>query len=694
MATEKLFIEKELSWLAFNERVLQEAADKTVPIIERVRFLGIFSNNLDEFFQVRVANTRRRLMLEDTQPDNDTSASHLLIKIQQKVLKQTEQFDHIALDIIKGLARRNIFLVNENQISDEQGKWLKRHFRDRIMRHISPIIVDRYLDLASVLKDDTTYLVVSLRSTEKIQYAFIEVPSKRVSRFIEMPREVGKKRKNIILLDNIIRYCLDEVFAGFFEYETAEAFSMKMTRDAAYDLDENVELSLLEKMSGGLKQRLTGQPVRFVYDRDMPEAMVEVIKFKLGITKMDATIPGGRYHSFRDFISFPNVGRKYLENPKLPALSCTNFHEDETVFDSISRGDILLYYPYHKFRHFTEFVRQAAYDPQVRAIKINIYRVAKNSRIIQSLISAAENGKEVMVVVELQARFDEEANIEWARQLTEAGVKVDVGPTGLKCHSKLCLISRMEQGELVRYAHIGTGNFHEKTAKIYTDFSLFTKHPHITQEAESVFDFIINTHKRHTFEHLIVSPNDARSRIDALIDAEIEAAERGKRAEILLKVNNLVDKGLIERLYQASSAGVSIRMIIRGMCALVPDIPHVSENIHIISIVDRFLEHPRVAIFHAGGDNYTFISSADWMTRNIDHRVEVGCPIYQPKLKKMIREILELQWADTTKARIIDKEQRNQYKARGNKRKIRSQMAIYDYLKQREEKYARSASES
>ena len=689
MENEKLFIDKELSWLSFNERVLQEAADPSVPIIERMRFLGIFSNNLDEFFRVRVANTRRRLVLEGSKSESGSNTSRLLSKIQQKVLRLNEDFDRICLDVIKGLARQNIFLINEQQLNEEQGKWLKRYFRDRIMRHITPIIVDRYLDLASVLKDDTTYLVASLRSTEKIQYAFIEVPSKRVSRFIQVPREAGKRRRDIILLDNIIRYCLDELFADFFEYETAEAYSMKMTRDAAYDLDENVDLSILERMSGGLKQRLTGQPVRFVYDREMPEAMVEVIKFKLGIKKVDATIPGGRYHNFRDFISFPNVGRKHLENPKLTALSCAAFREHETVFNSISRQDILLHYPYHKFRHFTEFVRQAAYDPNVRAIKLNIYRVAKQSRIISSLISAAENGKEVMVVVELQARFDEEANIEWARQLTEAGVKVDFGAPGLKCHSKLCLISRMEDGELARYAHIGTGNFHEKTAKIYTDFSLFTKNPALTEEVENVFDFIVNPYKQHKFNHLLVSPNDSRNNIYALIDAETEAAKQGKRAEIFIKINNLVDRGVISHLYQASSAGVKIRLIIRGMCALVPGIKGVSENIEIISIVDRFLEHPRVAIFHAGGDNFTFISSADWMTRNIDRRVEVGCPIYQSDLKQVIRDVMEIQWSDTTKARIIDKDQSNQYKPRGNKRKIRSQLAIYDYLKRLEENNAK-----
>lgn len=680
MSYDKFYVEKELSWLAFNERVLQEAADTSVPMIERVRFLGIYSNNMDEFFRVRVADAKRRMLLEKV-PGADSAPRHLLAKIQSKVLRLQQDFDQIYVDIMNVLANRNIFLINEQQLTPEQGNWLRTFFRDKIQRHIGPIVVSDKVNLEKVLKDDLTYLVVELRSKDRVQYVLIEVPSDQVQRFILLPHEKGRNKKSLIMLDNIIRYCLDDIFRPFFDYERAEAYSIKMTRDAEYDLSEDVEQSLLDKMSIGLKQRLTGQPVRFVYDRDMPEAMVEFIKHRLGISTYDAVIPGGRYHNFRDFMDFPNVGRKYLEHPELPALNSREFAVAQHVFDAITRQDILLYYPYHKFRHVTEFVREAAFDPAVLSISISIYRVAKNSRIIKSLIDAAENGKKVTVIVELRARFDEEANIDWARQLTESGVKVDFGIPSLKCHSKLILVERVENGTLTRYAHIGTGNFHERTAKVYTDFSLFTKNSEITQEVANAFDFIMNSYKRYAFHHLLVSPNDNRRKLNRMIDKEIRAARDGRKAEIFVKVNNLVDKGLIERLYKASTAGVRIRMIIRGMCSLVPGIPGVSENIEIISIVDRFLEHPRVYWFHAEGEEQVIISSADWMTRNLDGRVEVGCPVYDPVLKQRIIDIMEIQWTDTTKARIIDKEQSNHYKPRGNRRKIRSQIAIYQYLK-------------
>ncbi len=684
MNTEHYYIDKELSWLSFNERVLQEAADKSVPIVERVRFLGIFSSNMDEFFRVRVAEVKRRILINQAK-GGDEGARKLLNKIQHRVLKLQEDFDNIYPDVIRGLARAGIFLVNEEQISEEQGKWLINYFRNKVLRHISPIICTNQVALNKVLKDDSTYLVVELRNADKTQYALVEVPADRVPRFVEMPKEPGKKRRTLILLDNIIRYSLDEVFRGFFSYERLVCYSMKMTRDSDYGLSDDIDISLMEKMSLSLKQRLTAAPVRFVYDRDMPEGMIEYLKFRMGITAYDALIPGGRYHNFRDFIGFPNIGRPTLENPKMPALDSSAFSRHVTAFDAISAGDILLYYPYHKFRHFTELLRQAAFDPAVEQIRISIYRVAKGSRIIKSLVDAAENGKKITVVVELRARFDEEANIEWAKVLREAGVKVEFGAPSLKCHSKLCLISRRENGEIVRYTHVGTGNFHERTAKIYTDFSLFTRHAEIGQEVENVFDFIVNAYKRHKFTHLLVSPNDNRKKLYRFINREIKHARLGQRAEILIKLNNLQDQGIIAKLYEASSAGVKIRIIIRGACCLVPGVRGVSENIEAISIIDRYLEHPRVVVFYNNGANDTFISSSDWMTRNLDGRVEVGCPIYDPTLKQQLLNILELQWSDNTKARDIDKEQRNPYRARGNKRKVRSQVAIYDYLKRLEQ---------
>ena len=400
----------------------------------------------------------------------------------------------------------------------------------------------------------------------------------------------------------------------------------------------------------------------------------------------DSIMPGGRYHNFKDFIGFPNVGRSYLENPKLSALNCSDFDNHQTLFQAIAERDILLYYPYHKFQYFTELLRQASFDPAVTSIKINIYRVASQSRVIDSLIDAANNGKRVTVVVELQARFDEAANIQWANRLTEAGVKVLFGVPSLKIHSKLCLITRHEQGETVRYAHIGTGNFNEKTAKIYTDFALFTRNQEITSEVDNVFEFIEHPYQRFKFNHLLVSPINSRRNLYSLIDNEINTAKAGGDARITLKINNLVDKGMVSRLYAASQAGVKIRMIIRGMCSLVPGLPGISDNIEVISIVDRFLEHPRVMVFHNSGQPRVYISSADWMTRNLDFRIEVGTPIYDDTLRQRILDTLEMQFNDTTKARVIDAEQSNRYVARGNRRKLRSQIAIHDYLKQLEMK--------
>ncbi|RQM88174.1 polyphosphate kinase 1 [Aeromonas dhakensis] len=681
MSTDKQYEEKELSWLSFNERVLQEAMDKTVPLIERVRFLGIFSSNQDEFFKVRVSDVKRRILINEVHGGDD-EAKVLLRAIQQKVMALGEAFDNTYKELLIALARHNIFLVNENQLSESIQQWLRVFFKEKVLRHIIPILLNKEVNPVKFLKDEYTYLAIEMKKNgQVIQYALVEVPTDDLPRFFQLPPEGTRRKKQIIILDNVIRFCLDEIFKGFFDYDEIAAYAVKLTRDAEYDLSDQLDLSLVDKMSDGLKQRLTAMPVRFVYEREMPAAMISFLKLKLQISSYDAIMPGGRYHNFKDFIGFPNVGRDYLENPKLPALDCRDFDGFVNAFDAITKQDILLYYPYHKFHHFTELVRQAAFDPAVSAIRINIYRVAKKSRIIHSLIDAANNGKKVTVVVELRARFDEAANIDWANILTNAGVKVVFGVPSLKIHSKLCLITRHENGEAVRYAHIGTGNFNEKTAKIYTDFSLLTPHPDITAEVESVFEYIEYPYRRYKFNHLLVSPINSRRQLYRLIDNELTNAKAGQPCGITLKINNLVDRDLINRLYAAGQAGVPIQMIIRGMCALRPGVPGLSDNIRVISIIDRFLEHPRVMVFHNRGNPQLYISSADWMSRNIDGRIEVGTPIYDERLKQRILDILELQLSDTCKARVIDADQKNEYVKRGNRRKIRSQVAIYDYLK-------------
>lgn len=683
MSSEKLYIEKELSWLSFNERVLQEAMDKSVPLIERIRFLGIFSNNLDEFYKVRFASVKRRILIEREQGLN-SSYKRLLTRMQSKAFKLNEDFENLYTDLIKEMARRRIFLVNENQLDEPQQKWINKYFKKEVLPHITPWLVSDDADVLQYLKDEYAYIAVELKKDEQSKYVLLEIPTDQLPRFIMLPEQKGKRRKTIILLDNIIRYCLDDIFRGFFEYDELNGYAMKMTRDADYDLTYEVEHSLLEQMSEGLSQRLTAMPVRFVYEKDMPKDMLKLLCDKLKISNYDSLLPGGRYHNFKDFISFPNVGRDYLENKPLPPMRSADFEGYENHFDAIKAKDILLYYPYHTFDHVTELVRQASFDPKVLGIKINVYRVAKDSRLMHSLIHAVHNGKKVTVIVELQARFDEEANIEWSRILTDSGVHVIFGVPGLKIHSKLLLISRKEDDIVKYYAHIGTGNFHEKTARIYTDFTLLTADSELTNEVRNVFGYIENPYRPVKFKHLIVSPRNSRERLYEIVDKEIEIAKQGKKAKIILKVNNLVDNGLVDKLYEASSAGVEIKMIIRGMCSLVPGLEGISDNIKIISIVDRFLEHPRVIITHNNGDPLVYISSADWMTRNIDHRIEVGTPIRDPRLKQRIIDIINIHFIDTVKARWIDKEMSNTYVARGNKKKIRSQVATYDYIKNSE----------
>ncbi len=684
MGQEKLYIEKELSWLSFNERVLQEAADKSNPLIERMRFLGIYSNNLDEFYKVRFADLKRRILIGEVQGSVSTPR-HLLKKIQLRVMKNEQEFDGLYNELLLEMARNQIFLINERQLSPNQQSWLRHYFKHNLRQHITPIVINDETDLIEFLKDDYTYLAVEIIRGEEIRYALLEIPSDKVPRFVNLPPETPRRRKPMILLDNILRYCLDDIFKGFFDYDALNAYSMKMTRDAEYDLVTEMESSLLELMSSSLKQRLNAEPVRFVYQRDMPSSMVELLCEKLNISNYDSLIPGGRYHNFKDFIGFPNVGKANLVNKPLPQLRHVWFDGFRNGFDAIRNRDVLLYYPYHTFEHVLELLRQASFDPSVLAIKINIYRVAKDSRIMDAMIHAAYNGKKVTVVVELQARFDEEANIHWAKRLTEAGVQVIFSAPGLKIHAKLFLISRRENDEIVRYAHIGTGNFNEKTARIYTDYSLLTADARITNEVRRVFNFIENPYRPVTFEHLMVSPQNSRQMLYQLIDNEIANAQNGIGGGITLKVNNLVDKGLVDRLYAASGAGVKVNLLVRGMCSLIPNLEGISDNIRVISIVDRYLEHDRVYIFDNAGDKKVYLSSADWMTRNIDYRIEVAVSLLDPVLKQRVLDIIDLLFSDTLKARFVDKELSNRYVPRGNRRKVRAQLAIYDYIKSLEQ---------
>ena len=621
---------KELSWLSFNARVLQEAADPSVPLIERVRFLGIYSSNQDEFFKVRVAELKRQIIIGSERNEDYTQGVNLLRQVQSVANKYQITLEDIYAQLLKELEEHGVFLRDESEITAAQRNYVRGFFKEQVLQHINPVIVGPKTDLISFLKDQFTYLFVRMaRRGGDPSYALIEIPTDVMPRFVRLPSE-RDGTVTLMFLDNVIRLGLDLIFKGLFSYSSIDAYSIKLNRDAEYDLAESMDKSLLENMSESLKQRLNAMPVRFAYDQAMPKNIVEFMAKKLRMGAIDSLMPGARYHNFKDLISFPSLDLPGSEYEPLAPVPSTAFDFATTPFEAIARGDVLLYYPYYRFDYFTEFLRQASYDPKVVAIKINIYRVASHSRVINSLIDAANNGKSVTVVVELKARFDEANNIKWASRLTDAGVRVMFGLPTLKIHSKLCLITRREDGgELVRYAHIGTGNFNEKTAKIYTDFALFTVNPALTEEVEHVFGFIEYPYTRPVFRHLLVSPLNARERIVSMIEREIANARQGLPAYIRLKVNNLVDKVLIGKLYEASRAGVRVRAVVRGMCTLLPGVQGLSENIPVTSIIDRFLEHPRVMVFCNNEREELYITSADWMTRNLDYRIEVGAPVLE-----------------------------------------------------------------
>lgn len=685
-------INREISWLSFNERVLQEASDPSTPLIERLKFLGIFSNNRDEFYRVRVATVNRLTKLGKKAIDiYGDDPKELLQKLQRKVIEQQQHFEEIYQELLHELAKENVFIINEKQLNKNQQEYVKDYFHKEVERSLFPIMVDENKPFP-YMKDKSGYLFVRLISTiakQKNKYALIEIPSKITSRFIILPQE--KNKKYIILLDDVIRYNVHEMFSVF-GYTTKEAINIKLTRDAELDIDQDVSKSMLEKISKSVKDRKKGQPVRFVYDSTMSKEMLAFIMKKLGMDKKDNAIPGGRYHNFKDFIGFPNIGEKKLmyEHPT-PLVHKYLDGINTTILNVIKQKDILLHYPYHTYDHIITLLREASIDPTVESIKITFYRVADSSKIANALVNAIKNGKKVTVLVELQARFDEQNNIYWANKLQEEGATVIYGVPGLKVHSKLFLITTRDRGKEIKYAHIGTGNFNEKTARIYTDFSLLTADKAITDEISAVFDFYANNFKTGTYKHLAVAPFFMRQTFVNLIDKEIANAKAGKEAYMILKMNSLVDKDMIEKLYEASQAGVKITLIVRGICSLVTEIAGYSDNIKAYSIVDKYLEHARVFIFANGGNEKVYITSADWMSRNLDSRSEVAVPILNSEVKKQIKDIINIQLSGNTKVRILDRLQQNLYKkAKPGERKIRVQDEIYNYLKKDREVYLKT----
>ena len=671
-------INREISWLSFNERVLQEAADSTVPLVERMRFLGIFSNNLDEFFKVRVASIKKMSDIAYTKTPEGEDPRKILQKIQERVIGLQSKFLSIFMDLIHDFEKEKIYIIDEEEINEVQAKYIDDYFDDKILPYLSPIIISNVKEFPN-LKDKLIYFAIKLSNSENtaipVEYAIIEIPSHIVNRIIVLPQE--NEKKYIILLDDAIRYCLKDLFA-IFNFNQFEAYTIKLTRDAELDIDNDLSKSFLEKISKSVSERIKGQPVRFLYDEAMPNDLLDFLLKKLSLTNYDNLIPGSRYHNFKDFMNFPNIGGPHLEYSPSPSLDHYKLKRHASIFRITEEQDIMLHYPYQKFAHFIDFLREAAMDPKVTHIYITLYRIAKDSQVINALINAARNGKNVTIVIELQARFDEESNIYWSKTLEEEGVNILFGIKGLKVHAKLVLVVRKDKNKTQKFGLISTGNFHEKNAKVYTDIALITCDKRITSEIEKIFSFMDNTYKNYTYKHLMVSPLFMRNRLTKLIDNEIQNARVGKDAYIILKINNLVDNVMINKLYEANKAGVKIKLIVRGICGIRVGVPGLSENIEAISIVDKFLEHSRIFIFCNNNKELYFISSADLMTRNLDHRVEVACPIFDPKLKKLLKKIIDFQMNDNVKARFLTEHEENEYK-RNDKPKLKSQEVIYQH---------------
>ncbi|WP_405198562.1 polyphosphate kinase 1 [Christiangramia sp. LLG6405-1] len=696
----KKYTNRELSWLSFNARVLQEAADETVPLIERLRFLGIFSNNLDEFFKVRYATVKRIDLAGKAAKSvlGGIKASKLLEAITKIVIDQQSESLKILEDIQEQLKEHNIHVINENEVTYKQQDFIKNYFLSKVSPALVTIILNELPEMPS-LKDSAAYLAVKMVMTEEVEqkdgidrilkrktkekrYVLIEIP-RNIERFVVLPEEDGKQY--IILLDDLIRYNLHTIF-NIFDYESLSAHMIKITRDAGLDLDSDLSKSFIEKISDSVKDRIKGDPVRFVYDKNIDSETLTYLMNKMGIDSTDSIIPGGRYHNRRDYMDFPSLGRPELQFEKREPLPIPGLILQTSVLKGIAEKDYLLYTPYQSFAYVVKFLREAALDPKVKTIKITIYRLAKISHIASSLINAVKNGKKVTVQIELRARFDEVANIRYAEQMQEEGVNLIFGVPGLKVHCKTCVIEREEEGKLKRYGFISTGNFNENTSKLYTDYTLFTADAAILKEVNMLFEFFETNYKVNKYKHLIVSPHYTRHVIYNLIQTEIDNAKNGKPAGIRLKLNSLSDNGVIDKLYMASKAGVKIKLIVRGICCLNPGIEGISDNIEAISIVDKFLEHPRVYIFENGGDRKVYISSADLMTRNLDQRVEISCPIYDEDIKQELIETFEISWSDNVKARRHCRGMDNPYR-RTDGEKVRSQFALYDYYLRKTEIY-------
>lgn len=667
----KAYVERDVSWMYFNHRILQEAEKEFVPLLERLSFLGIYSNNLDEFFRVRVASLNRML---ERKLDKDTEQQ---IKKSLKTINKlnesySKEYTEAVDKVFEKLETHKIRLVTEANLNDEQKDFLSQFFYDKLNGSVNPIWLSEIEDL-TVLEDNRIYLIVEKceKKDNKKKYAIVKVPDRIYGRWVKIPSSDGFD--NIMYLDDVIRYCLPLVFLGFKE-STYRAYSFKFTKDAEMEMDNDADFGTMEKIALGVNSRKKGEAVRVIYDHEMPREMQRKLRDRLNTKELDASLAGGRYQNHKDLMSFPDCGRNDLKYDKWTPIMKPEFVSNESILDQIRQKDRFIHVPYHNFNGYIRVLREAAIKPEVKSIKTTLYRLAKDSKVVKALITAARNGKKVTAVVELLARFDEESNIKWSKRMQEEGVNVIFGVEGLKIHSKLLYIES-KKGNI---ACIGTGNFHEGNAKIYTDYLMMTARPKIVNEVAKVFDFIDRPFSPFRFSELLVSPNSMKSRILRMLDTEIRNASEGKEAWVKIKINHITDTDMVTKLYQASKAGVKIDIVIRGNCSLVPGIKGLSENIRCVGIIDRYLEHSRILIFANGGKPRYFLGSADWMPRNLLNRIEVLTPVYDEELQADLMRTISYGMRDTTNGRFVDGKGTNNF-VEGEP--FRSQQELYKEYK-------------
>jgi polyphosphate kinase len=690
------YIHRDVSWLSFNYRVLQEVKDDSVPLLERIKFLAIFSSNLDEFFRVRVANLRNLIRIgKKTKKKLDFDPEEILKQVLSIVSVHQKEFSKLFKTIIiPKLEEEGIRILREKDLNEEQMSFVSLYFEDNLLPFVQPVLLNNR-KIRPFLNDAALYLALHLKETEEVDetekskvkansngsgrkssYAIVKIPSDHVERYIELPGAI-ENQHDVILLDDVVRINAKDLFPG---YDILDTNSIKITRDAELYIDDEFSGDLLQKIKKSLSKRNVGPASRMVYDRSISNGFLKYLINTFEINPFDL-IPEGRYHNNSDLFKFPDFGKNHLKYKILPPLPIQELEEADSIFDKIKKKDWLIHVPYHRYESVVKFFEDAANDPNVTDIKIVQYRVAKRSRIMSALMSAARSGKNVVAFIEVKARFDEEANLDWGNKLAKAGVKVYYSMPGLKVHAKTAQVRRKEGKRHKLYAYMSSGNFHEDTARLYSDFGLFTKHTQINHEIARLFKYL-ETKRRPTknFEHLLVGFFNLMGELKNMIHNEINAAEKGKKAEMIIKANSLEDPEMVELLYKASQAGVSIKLIIRGICSLVPALPELSENIEVISIVDRYLEHARVFIFHNNGDTKMYLSSADWMRRNLRKRIETVFPIYDEKIKNSIMEILDIQLKDNVKARMIHPKKNNHYRKNNKEEQIQTQLKTYEYV--------------